>query len=253
MTTQYRLLRFSDTKQEGSLNLIDHSLIKDTMCEVMMLSTAIHKTSKLLRFLTKPYHDKLNTVSAALCRLKGILYYRRIFGSFGVGSSMGKPLFLSGSEHIHIGKDVFIRRGVRLQVISTRPDRTPEFLIGDGVDIEQQVQIVCHCKVIIGKNVGIGPNCIIMDTSHPFFDVHNPQPIYQRLSSADSYVEIGDGAQIGAGTFVMPNVRIGKCAVIGANSVVTKSVPDYSVASGNPAIVRMRFDHQSDRWLVMKE
>jgi acetyltransferase-like isoleucine patch superfamily enzyme len=223
------------------------------MCEVMMFPTTNHKASKLLRFLTKPYHDKLNSVIAALCKLKGVLYYRHIFGSFGAGSSLGRPLFVSGPKHIHIGKDVFIRRGVRLEVISTRPDRTPKFTIGDGVDIEQRVQIICHCKVIIGKNVGIGPNCIIMDTSHPFFDVHDPQPIYRRLSSTDSYVEIEEGAHIGAGTFVMPNVRIGKCAVIGANSVVTKSVPDYSVASGNPAVVKMRFDHENDRWLIVKE
>jgi acetyltransferase-like isoleucine patch superfamily enzyme len=222
------------------------------MCKAMMLSRSNHKISKLFRFLTKPYQDKLNSINAALCKLKGVLYYRHVFGSFGAGSSLGKPLFLSGAKEIHIGKNVFIRSGGRLEAIFSKPDRSPKFLIGDGVDIEQGVQIVCHCKLTIGANVGIGPNCVIMDTSHPFFDTHNPQPIHSRLSNADSYVEIGEGAHIGAGTFIMPNVRIGRHAVIGANSVVNKNIPDYSVASGNPAVVKMRFDHEHDRWLVVK-
>ncbi|MDR3548197.1 MAG: DapH/DapD/GlmU-related protein, partial [Candidatus Pacebacteria bacterium] len=53
----------------------------------------------------------------------------------------------------------------------------------------------------------------------------------------DSYVEIGDGSFIGYGAVILPNVRIGKRAVIGANSVVTHDVPDFSVVAGSPAKV----------------
>ena len=57
-------------------------------------------------------------------------------------------------------------------------------------------------------------------------------------------VEIGDYAWIGAGATVLPGVRVGQHAVIGAASVVTKDVPDYAVAVGNPARVIKMLDKE---------
>jgi acetyltransferase-like isoleucine patch superfamily enzyme len=144
---------------------------------------------------------------------------------------------------------VVIGERARLEAILSTPEGRPSLIIEDFANIENDVQLIAHCRVIIRKNAGVGPRCVIMDASHPFMDVHDPRPIYRRLSTAPSFVEIDEGAQIGAGTFVMPNVRIGKGAVIGANSVVRKSVPDYCVAAGNPAKILLRYDLAQDRWL----
>ena len=57
-------------------------------------------------------------------------------------------------------------------------------------------------------------------------------------------MEIGDYAWIGAGATVLPGVRVGRHAVIGAASVVTKDVPDYAVAVGNPARVIKMLDKE---------
>ena len=57
-------------------------------------------------------------------------------------------------------------------------------------------------------------------------------------------VEIGDYAWIGAGATVLPGVCIGRHAIIGAASVVTKDVPDYAVAVGNPAKVIKMLDKE---------
>ncbi|HEV2647068.1 MAG TPA: acyltransferase [Acidobacteriaceae bacterium] len=122
-------------------------------------------------------------------------------------------------------------------------------IIEDLVNIENHVQLIAHCSVVIRRNAGIGPRCVIMDASHPFMDVNDPRPIYKRLSTGPSFVEIGEGAQIGAGTFITPNVRIGKGSVIGPNSVVRRSVPDHCVAAGNPAKIMLRYNPQEDRWL----
>jgi acetyltransferase-like isoleucine patch superfamily enzyme len=126
---------------------------------------------------------------------------------------------------------------------------SPKLIIEDFVNIENHVQLIAHCSVVVRRNAGIGPRCVIMDASHPFFDIHDSRPIYARLSTAPSFVEIGEGALIGAGTFINPNVRIGKGSVIGANSVVRRSVPDYCVAMGNPAKIMLRYHPEEDRWL----
>ena len=57
------------------------------------------------------------------------------------------------------------------------------------------------------------------------------------VADDEGFVEIGAGSFLGIGCVVLPNVRIGKGCVIGANSVVTRSIPDYSVAAGAPAVV----------------
>ncbi len=205
-------------------------------------------SNQIRRFLRSPLPNKLRSLQVLRAKTVTVLYYRHIFGAIGKGSVLESPLRLLNTGHIRIGAGVMIGLGIRLEAIFSSPDRLPSITIGDFVNIENDVQLIAHCRVIIQKNAGIGPRCIIMDASHPFMDVHDPRPIYRRISTTQSFVEIGEGAQIGAGTFIMPNVRIGKGSVIGANSVVRKSVPDYCVAAGNPAKILLRYDASQDRW-----
>jgi acetyltransferase-like isoleucine patch superfamily enzyme len=114
-------------------------------------------------------------------------------------------------------------------------ERVPELTIGNNVNIEQNVQIVCHSRVVIGSNASITANCAIVDVTHPYTSKTDIPRIANRILDEDSYVEIGEGAVLGFGCVVLPNVRIGKMAVIGANAVVTKDVPDYGIAAGVPA------------------
>ena len=210
-------------------------------------------SSKLRRFAGLQYHDKLNTVRMLMCRIKGIVYYRRTFGSFGVGSCLYKPMLVSNARYIHIGKNVSIRQGVRLEAVMIDPANPPELRIGNNVNIEQDVHIVFMGKVRIADNVSITARCSLLGGSHPFFDVNDPVKIGSRLTGAKSVIEIGEGSFLGIGTVVMMNVRIGKHVVIGANSVVKRSIPDYCVADGNPAMVVMKFDQEAQSWVNIKE
>jgi acetyltransferase-like isoleucine patch superfamily enzyme len=206
---------------------------------------------KLKVFLKKPFHDKLNALHGMLCQLKGVLYYRRIFGSFGSGSRLYKPMLVANPRFVRIGHDVSIRQGARIEVILTNTRRTPLLLIGNNVNVEQNVHLVCHSKLIIGSDVSITGNCAIVDVTHPYLNVHDSVKIGARILDEDSFVEIGDGSFLGFGTLVMPNVRVGKYCVIGAHSVVTKDVPDYCVAAGNPAKVLRRYDEAVGGWLAI--
>ena len=60
---------------------------------------------------------------------------------------------------------------------------------------------------------------------------------------------IGDGTWIGTNVVRVGNIQIGKHCVIGANSVVTKDIPDYSVAAGIPAKVIKRYDFEEEEWV----
>lgn len=197
----------------------------------------------------EPLLNKMHRVERLYYKLKGIVLYRLLFKEFGPGSYIRRPILISNPSFIAIGKRVSIRDGVRLEIVRTDSSREPELIIEDNTNIEQNVHIVCHNRIWIGRNVSITPNCAIVDVSHPFADVRDPTKIGDRIQEDDSFVEIGNGAFIGFGSVILPNVRIGTHSIIGANSVVVHDVPDYSVAAGAPATIRRQYDFRKKAWV----
>jgi len=152
---------------------------------------------------------------------------------------------------MYLGSRVQIRDGARLEAVLHTAHRTPHLSIGNNVNIEQNVHIVCQGRIEIGSDVSITGNCAIIDTTHPYYDVMDPLKIGARILDEDTFVEIGDGTFLGFASLIMPNVRIGKRCVIGAHSVVTSDVPDYSVAIGSPARVIRRYDPSVGAWVTV--
>jgi acetyltransferase-like isoleucine patch superfamily enzyme len=204
---------------------------------------------KLRVFLHEPFFTKLNRLSTLFYKLKCRLFYRLVFKEFGKGSYIRKPQLIANPMFISIGEKVSIRDGIRLEVIQDNKKRIPELSVGSNTNIEQNVHIVCHSRIRIGSNVSITGNCSIVDVTHPYHDVSDPVKIGARIQNDNSYVEIGDGSFIGYGTVILPNVRIGMYAIVGANSVVLQDIPDYAVAAGAPARVIKRFDLSSGSWI----
>lgn len=85
--------------------------------------------------------------------------------------------------------------------------------------------------IIIGDRVAMAPHVILIADSDPNRSRLNAIPSFH----VRGQVVIGDDTWIGAGTILLPNVHIGKCAVVGAGAVVTHDVEDYSIVAGNPA------------------
>lgn len=88
-------------------------------------------------------------------------------------------------------------------------------------------------KTIIGKNVLMGPECIIYTRNHKFENAD--KRIIDQGYNKEKSVVIGDDVWIGARVIILPGRKIGNGAVIGAASVVTKDIPEYAVVGGNPA------------------
>lgn len=107
-----------------------------------------------------------------------------------------------------IGEDVYI--GEDLIIAEMLEEREPRVIIGDRVAIAQRVTIVT--------------------SSDP-----NYSRLYEHVTILRGKVEIKDDAWIGAGAIILPNVTIGRGAIVGAGAVVTKDVPDLTVVGGVPA------------------
>lgn len=128
---------------------------------------------------------------------------------------------------------------------------TPQakIIFGNNIRIAHHFQISCANLVSISSDVNIAPFVFISDHNHKFED---PQiPINDQGISLDenASVIIGQGSWIGTKATIIGNVKIGKHCVVGANSVVTKDIPDYCVAVGSPAKVIRHYDFDSGKWI----
>ena len=122
------------------------------------------------------------------------------------------------------------------------------FGTGELLVIGDHSQLGVNCKVekdlVMGDNVVMGPDVIIMSSSHSFerLDV----PINMQGSLPRRPVVIGSDVWIGTRVIILPGIRIGNQSIIGAGSVVTKDVPPRAIVAGNPArVVRYRGERLS--------
>lgn len=89
-----------------------------------------------------------------------------------------------------------------------------------------------EAEIIFGDNIALGPNVTIFSASHDYK--------YLNLPDTAKSVVIGDNVWIGGNSTILPGVVVGEGSIIGAGSIVTRSIPPYSVAMGNPAVVVKR-------------
>jgi len=137
--------------------------------------------------------------------------------------------------------EIVITKGGKLQIghHTTISDYTfiqltkpsPYIIIGDHTVIGRNCFIASKTKLTIGNYVLIGAYCQIIDNSHSID--RNNLIINQKANY--SPVRIMDDVWLGTGVKVLKGVTIGNGAVIGANSVVTKNIPNYEIWAGNPA------------------
>ena len=105
-------------------------------------------------------------------------------------------------------------------------------VIGSGTWIGPMCFFHSAGGITIGEDVGIGPGVIILTSAHRL-DVPELPILHAPVDFAP--VTIGDGADVGAGSIVLPGVRIGAGAQVGAGAVVSVDVPDRAVVAGVPA------------------
>jgi acetyltransferase-like isoleucine patch superfamily enzyme len=162
---------------------------------------------------------------------------------------MWKPTTIFNEQYISIGNDVLIGPGVALSAGMVPGQEclvTPVVTIGDRCLIGRGSGIVGHFSISIGNDVWTGHHVYITDQNHGYEDITIP---ISKQSQPERAVSIGDGSWLGHGSVVLPGVTLGRHVVIGANSVVTKDIPDFSVAVGVPAKVIRRFDESRQEWL----
>ncbi len=159
----------------------------------------------------------------------------------------------------HKGKGAVVRYNARMDVFPFK-----NFSLGSKSIIEDFATINNGVgDVIIGNNCGIGignviigpvtlgdyvmfaQNIVVSGLNHGYEDISTP-PRLQKVITKQ--ITVMDNVWIGANSVITAGVTIGKHSIVGAGSVVTKSIPDYSVAVGNPAKVIKKYNFTTNAW-----
>ena len=126
-------------------------------------------------------------------------------------------------EKCKIGSNVVIGQSVYIG---------PGVVIGSNVKIQNNALI--YEPAILENGVFIGPGVIVTNDKYPKA-VNNDLTLKSSSDWIQSRVVVNEGASIGAGAVLVAPVEIGKWAMVGAGSIVTRNVPDFALVVGNPA------------------
>jgi acetyltransferase-like isoleucine patch superfamily enzyme len=182
---------------------------------------------------------------AKLRRMLFAAHHRSRFAHLGSDAFLFPPYRIDGEASIKMGNASVLQRGGWLYCVGIG-GRRANLEIGEGCVFGYNNHITAVEHVRIGNHVLTANNVYISDNVHSFDDP--TRPIMHQPIIVKGRVEIGDGCWLGENVAVI-GARIGKNCVIGANAVVTKDIPDFSVAVGIPAKVIRHYDPRLESWI----
>ena len=165
----------------------------------------------------------------------------------GASRRIRYPFMIDHLDCISIGEGTEFMPGARLNIYPEDEKHLFKLNIGKNCFFCNRMSVFVECDVNIGDNVLCADDVTIDSGNHGI----NPEMgiPYMDQELTRSPVSIGNNCWLGEKAFVCAGVTIGEGCVIGAMSVVTKDIPDYSVAVGNPAKVIKQYDFDKHEWV----
>lgn len=158
-----------------------------------------------------------------------------------------RPIYIRGKKSLVGCKGMTTGRFCRFDLVGTKQT----LFIGDNCEMGDMTHIVAHEKVEIGNNVLIASKCFISDTNHGRYkgknqDLPMTEPNKRELVTCP--VKIGNNVWIGENVVILAGAQIGDGCIIGANSVVSKEIPDGSMVAGAPGRVIKQWNEEKNIW-----
>jgi len=181
-------------------------------------------------------------------RFVTVVIYKPFFNSLGSKTIIYTPLKIVNTKRIDIGSNVTIEKYSTLYSVGEYNKKiyNGKIKIGNNVYINNNCNITSSNNINIKDNVVIAFNVSFFDFNHDYTNITIPV----KFSKLDVLGEIiiSENCWIGMNVSIVGNVHLGMHCIVGANSVVTKSFPAYSVIVGNPARVIKRYDIEKQIW-----
>lgn len=163
-----------------------------------------------------------------------------------------RPIYVRGKKYFKYGEGFTTGYNCRIEMFDTGKGKNKKLSIGKNCKIGDYVHIAVGEEVIIGDNVLIGSKVLISDLNHGNYTggeiQSNPNIPPDNRSINTNPVSIGNNVWIGDNVCILQGVRVGQGCVIGANSLLNRDIPDYTIAAGSPAKVIKKYNKELKIW-----
>ena len=177
-----------------------------------------------------------------LSKVKLLFFLKKI----GKNSYIDKTVRVIGWKNIQIGNSSVIGEKSWLN-INSRKENFNHIEIGNNCYLGKRTTISSANKIIFKDYCLIGDDCRFIGANHIY---SNPMEPYSFSGVSDKEkIIIGVNVWFGTNICVVGDITIGHGSIIGAGSVVTKSIPPFSIAVGNPCRVIKRYDFKQKKWI----
>jgi acetyltransferase-like isoleucine patch superfamily enzyme len=142
-----------------------------------------------------------------------------------------------------------LRKDAWLSVATEDPTGEPVIVIDDNCHIGYGSIISAKNRIHLESDVLVGQQVLIVDHNHAYEDI--TLPVIRQGITEGGRIRIGHGSWIGHGAAIIcprGELTIGRNCVVAVNSVVTRSIPDYSLVWGNPATIIRQYDCATRAW-----
>ena len=173
--------------------------------------------------------------------------YRRL-GGRGKNSYIRHPNVIRQPEQVFMGDNVTIDPSCAVQCVNYEDKVKPKIVLGNNVGFRRGTVVVAANDIVFEDGVSVARNVYISNANHSM-EVDGVE--YGDQPVTGGRILIKEGAWIGNGSTILggqAELVIGQKSIVGAGSIVKKSVPDYTIVAGNPAKVIKQWDFELKEW-----
>jgi len=153
------------------------------------------------------------------------------------------------ASRIQLGNSISLREFAWLSVATDDPQGEPTIVIDDNCHVGFGSIISARNRIHLERDVLVGQMVLMVDHNHAYEDINIP--VIDQGITEGGRIRIGRGTWVGHGACIIcprGELTIGRNCVIAANSMVMRSIPDYSVAAGYPATIIRQYDPERRAW-----
>ena len=174
------------------------------------------------------------------------------FASFGKGTWVHYSFRIAraAAPYISIGRHVGFGRDAKLDVCAVSGTPSHVITMEDRSGLQRRCVISARNQIHVMRDVIFGPSVLVMDHDD---ELQEGDPASQSCQTKGGTIRIEEECWIGFGSVIVceqGELTIGRHSVVGANSVVRRSIPSYSVVAGNPARIVKQYDFSEGKWVL---
>ena len=178
------------------------------------------------------------------------------FSAFGQGVSIhwSSDIYRKAAPLISFGDGVYVGPDVWLNLVDIERAAKPKLILCRGCKIGRRSTISVKNEIILEEDVLFAPSVLIMDHNHEYSDPASP--IHAQGVDQGGTIRIEKNCWLGYGAVVLCSkgqLTVGRNSIVGANAVVTRSVPPFTVVAGNPAKPVKQYDPGTRQWLKIAD